>query len=413
MTAYLLTIIYGLVITAWLLKARYFRLQGLPYGSAAALFLIKTLLAGLYLWVYQHYYGGGDTMLYLRDGQIIYDTLYTDPKAYLMLCFGPSDMAEVPALIAPQVEAMGFWHDTGHYMVVRSIALMDLLSFGVPMVNYMFMALLSSLGLIFIYKALCLMTRPDRWLQVAVFAIPSVLFWTSGLHKEGLVLFFAGAFITDGTKLLKGDIKPLWIFGCVVGFGILFLVRDFVAILMIPAIVALLLARRLPQYAWAVFMGVYVLTILGGIYIPLPGGGNYLDLILTKQDQFRALQDGGTELTVEMLQANPISLIKHLPSALYRSLISPVELIQGSWPQILSAMETIALLLVLLYALVKKQHNKALKDPYALAFMFMGISLLLLIGYIVPNIGAIVRYRSIALLFLFIGLLMHLKPKTV
>lgn len=413
MTAYLLTIVYGLVIITWLLKARYFRLQGLAYGSAAVLFVVKTILAGLYLWVYQHYYGGGDTMLYLRDGQIIYDTLYTNPKAYLMLCFGPSDLSEVPALIATQVDAMGFWHDTGHYMVVRSIALMNLVSFGVPMVNYMFMALLSSLGLIFIYKALCLVTKPNRWLQLAVFGIPSVLFWTSGLHKEGLVLFFAGAFITDGTKLLKGDIKPLWIFGCIVGFGMLFLVRDFVAILMLPAVFALLLARGLPKHAWAVFLTVYSLTLLMGVYIPLPGGGSYLDLILTKQEQFRALQDGGTEMTVQALKASTVSLIANLPGAFYRALISPLELINGSWPQTLSAIETLALLCMTLFAFLKKDHSKALKDPYALAFLFMGISLLLLIGYIVPNIGAIVRYRSIALLFFFIGMLIHLKPKTV
>lgn len=413
MIAYLLTIVYGLVIIAWMLRARYFRLKGLPYGSAAALFVVKTLLAALYLWVYQHYYGGGDTMLYLQDGQIIYDTLYTDPKAFLMLCFGPSDLAEVPNLIATQVEAMGFWHDTGHYMVVRSIALMNLISFGVPMVNYMLMALLSSLGLIFIYKALCLMTTPGRWLQLAVLGIPSVLFWTSGLHKEGLVLFFAGAFITDGTKLLKGDIKPLWIFGCIVGFGMLFLVRDFVAILMIPAVLALLLARRIPQYSWAVFLAVYTITVLLGIYVPLPSSGNYLDLILTKQNQFRALQGGSTELTVQALQASPISLITNLPGALYRALISPVELIQGSWPQMLSAIETLGLLGMLLFAILKKNYRTALKDPYAMTFLFMGISLLLLIGYIVPNIGAIVRYRSIALLFLLIGMLIHVKPRTV
>lgn len=413
MTTYLLILVYGLIIIAWMLRSPYFRLKGLPYGTAALLFVVKTIMAWLYYWVYQHYYEGGDVMLYLRDGQIVYETLYTDPKAFLMLCFGPSDLQQVPELIATQVDAMGYWHDTGHYMVVRSIALMNLLSFGSALVNYMFMGLLSTLGLVFIYKAISKHVQPNRMLQIALFGIPSILFWTSGLHKEGLVLFFAGALVTDGTKLLKGDIKPLWIFGAVMGFVLLYLVRDFVALLMIPALISLLIASRVSKYTWVIYLAVYAMTIVAGTAIPLGDGGNYLDLILTKQDQFKALQGGNTQLPVHMLQPTIGSLLAHLPEAFYRAMFSPVELIQGTWPHIVSALEGILLVALLLFGFIKNQWSKTLKDPYAMAFLALGITLLLLIGYIVPNIGAIVRYRSIALLFLFVGILMHLRPRTV
>ncbi|HNI32788.1 MAG TPA: hypothetical protein PK628_07630, partial [Chitinophagales bacterium] len=62
------------------------------------------------------------------------------------------------------------------------------------------------------------------------------------------------------------------------------------------------------------------------------------------------------------------------------------------------------LLLTIVALLFSSNLKLVIKNPYALFCILFGLSTLFLIGLIVNNSGAIVRYRSIAIPFILIGL---------
>jgi carbon starvation protein CstA len=70
----------------------------------------------------------------------------------------------------------------------------------------------------------------------------------------------------------------------------------------------------------------------------------------------------------------------------------------------LASFETVVLLLVLIGLVASVNVKSILRNPYAIFSILFGLSTLFLIGLIVNNSGAIVRYRSIAIPFILIGL---------
>ncbi len=208
---YALPILYVVVLLLWLLRGRHFRTIGLPHWFLGAVFVVKSLLAVMFLWVHMNYYNGADTARYISDGEIIYHTLFENPAQYLLLTFGPNNLATIPPLIAEQVEAMGYWFDDGAYMMVRFNALARLFSFGNQYVHGVFVAFLSTLGMWWLFKTLQQKGVPVWPLALGVFGLPSTLFWTSGVHKEGLLAFFLGGFVYS--VFWKADFrlnKGLW-----------------------------------------------------------------------------------------------------------------------------------------------------------------------------------------------------------
>ena len=99
--------------------------EGITRWAWVCILLAKCLLAIVYINLHYELFNGGDTWKYVRDGQIIFETLAEDPLKYLRLTFGPNN-TELTPWLAPEIDAMGFWGDTSAYSVVRFNALANL-----------------------------------------------------------------------------------------------------------------------------------------------------------------------------------------------------------------------------------------------------------------------------------------------
>jgi hypothetical protein len=72
--------------------------------------------------------------------------------------------------------------------------------------------------------------------------------------------------------------------------------------------------------------------------------------------------------------------------------------------QSVSSVEVLLLIGGILYFLAGPRRKEQISHPLYWLFLYYGISQFILIGYVVPFPGAIVRYRSIAFLFLILFL---------
>src|SRR5207248_8235882 len=81
-----------------------------------------------------------------------------------------------------------WWNDLKGNFFIKILAFFNLLSFNSYYINVIFYSFLSLFGPIALFRVMA-DVYPAKKIAVllATFLIPSFLYWTSGLHKEGLI----------------------------------------------------------------------------------------------------------------------------------------------------------------------------------------------------------------------------------
>lgn len=395
---YFLPLLYIAVFSILIWKFRFFRDDSLPRSFFLFIFLLKACLGILYHAIFS----GGDVLFLYKDAvYIIYPQLWEHPLRYFYLTFGPNG-GQIPNFIFPQVHAMGYWGDTSDYMVVRFNAIVRLVSSGNFYVPAVFMSFLSLIGMVWLYRA-CVRASGAFSLPVvgAVFLIPSVLFWGSGAHKEGLMLFALGWFLHGCVTLAEKFTAKNFLIAALGAF-LTYCVRDYVLLMLLPGMIAFFITYKNWLRIRFLLPVIYAVAIAAAIILPVFGGKNFAEAIAQRQAQFKSLEEGGTYISVKDFKPEWISLFTNLPQALKNTLLGPFFIKPDkAMHYALIAENALLLLAGLLFPWLA---GKPRLQPFTLMCLLFSISLFVLIGYIVPNVGAIARYRSIALPFLFIFL---------
>jgi len=131
------------------------------------------------------------------------------------------------------------------------------------------------------------------------------------------------------------------------------------------------------------------------VYTPI----NLPNYIVGRQQEFLILP-ANSRINVPVLQPTFLSFFKAFPSAISISLFKPLPGEGGKAMYLFYSAEMVSFWVLLLYQMVRSRLtiNKKLQ-PLFLAMFFFGIVNLLIIGYTIPSIGPVVRYRSIFLPF--------------
>ena len=181
------------------------------------------------------------------------------------------------------------------------------------------------------------------------------------------------------------------------------MVRYYVIILFFPAIVAYLLSKKLkPIFA---FFSVYFICFatvftLQTIFPQI----NFFNDLIVRQNYFITLK-GNTTFPMDPLVPTWSDLIQNLPWAFINPFIRPLPF---ECKEILCIFSSIEAWIVLSFFLIFILYLdiKKLIDSRAILFcLFFGVSIMVIIGLLVNNSGAIVRYRSFVLPFLILGFL--------
>lgn len=145
------------------------------------------LIGALALGILYHTIYGGDTNNYFNQSSIIYKAFGDSFSTGVHLI---TTDGNITADIAPYVSRMmWFGPDSNEYFVIRVAAVCALLGFNTYSVTALFFAVISFSGMWAMYMTLAKI-RPQIYdkLAFAVFFIPSVFFWGSGLLKDSLCL---------------------------------------------------------------------------------------------------------------------------------------------------------------------------------------------------------------------------------
>lgn len=349
---------------------------------------------------------GGDTFLYFDDADIIYNTLKADPFVYLKLAIGTNDYTPVPKYILPYTDAMHFWFDNSNYFLVRLNALIRLFSFGVYNVHAIIFSFLSFVGTYNLYLFFEDKVVSKKVLQFILFGIPSIVFWTSGVHKEAIVIFALGTILYNLDHVIQSNYTKRNLFFAILGLILLAYVRMYLLAFLLPLIAAMILYNRFEtkETSLKVFMvalgAFFAILFLIDVYTPK---FSFFQEILVRRAYFLN-SPGNMTFPVEGIPHNYKGVIMLLWEAITNPFIRPLPEDCNIFLAYMASIETVILLLIFIGLLATVKIKSILRNPYAIFSILFGLSTLFLIGLIVNNSGAIVRYRSIAIPFILIGL---------
>jgi hypothetical protein len=418
-----------LITAAWLIILsfcvwifRLFKLNGLPRYSAPVLLILKfacgIALSKMYMANHPDR-SSADIFKFYDDSRVIYDALETEPLDFMKLVSGLD--GNKPYYDKYYVK-MKHWsrkydHDqsrmTDTRLMIRLNALAMVFSTGVYEVHILFWCFLSLAGLCLIYRTFYhwLKERP-WWLAGAVFLIPSVLCWGSGVLKEGLLLLFTGLLLYPVMSMVMGIWRIKHFVILVVALAGFMLLKVYILIAFIPAVVSLFIARRL-QYKYLTLINLLVpallILVLMNSYRFYPSFDVMQQMADIQQDMLRMAYYSGAGSVTE---ANPLAptfmgFLRNLPEALLNATLRPSLLDVKNNLQLFAAIENsliaIAILLCIgLFQPIREPEKRALVW-FCLSFTFMLFSLT---GLTTPVLGTLVRYRMPALPFLAIALIL-------
>ena len=263
-------------------------------------------------------------------------------------------------------------------------------------------------GCIAFYRLLKEKAEANVFVRTAfVFCIPSFLFWCSGIHKDGFIFMavvLCAFYFNEWMKRKKLFTEGVLVF--IFCLLVLFAMRNFVLLLLLPALLTWYLCNRYPQKQLQVAAGIYTAAII--IFFVLGFINHAIDFpayIVNKQNEFRSL-GGNSQLALPELEPGLISFIQFFPYAIDIAFLRP-HITQTAnilyWPSIAENIFVYALMTYSAFKFYSKRKEEPFSSTAKAFFIFcfvFAISNLLVMGYTVTLTGAIVRYKGFVLPFI-------------
>ncbi len=457
----------------------------LSHKTIASFFILK-IIAGITLWwVFTNYYTSGDFISYFDTGNVLYDIFWKDPNQFFKILVNEEFVPEL-ADLNPRFEKI-IYNDSRTMMFVNFIY--RFFSFGYFHVHTIFMCFLSLLGSIALFKTFIPYFKDKKnLLVIAIFFAPSVLFWTSGVMKEGVLFFGIGMLLYITKCGLEKNYTWIKIVAVVFFISLLLLIKFYVLIALLPGLILNIFVSRSSEkkILFKYFSILILLLIFAESFKLINPDFNLLKIIADKQAKSISFAKGGVflynkkhfvcidfdkketqlvqisfkndtrhnqyrikkgssylqwnqnnmsdttyieqsvdtslfsidymikpaNLVLQIKRLNPtdFSFLTAAPSAIFNVFAFPFIFQVKSVFQVISALENLFIILLLICAFIfldKKIEHKAVL-LFCTSFVLI---LFVLVGFTTPVIGSIVRYKTPAMPFLLMVILLLIDTK--
>jgi hypothetical protein len=411
---------YACLLLLLMQRMRFYNtVPSLPWHWLGYLFVLKILAGTGLWWIYTYLYPDrvtADVFKYFDDSAVMFSALPERPLDYLQMLFGIRN--DTPYFSETYYMKMNNWfrmYESNVYndahTVIRFNALVRLFSFGEFHVHTVIAAFLSLSGMVGLYRAFVrFLSGREHALMIAIFLLPSVLLWASGVIKESLLFFGMGLMLHQFFRMLDRRISIAGIVTLGVSTLLLFYLKFYVLMSLLPALLLYMLTRNQKP----VRIVIWIAIIYGGAALlvmnfhRIAPGFDVLWLLAQKQKDFIGLALGtnsGSFVMPPPLSPSIGSFILNSPYALYITLFGPMIHFSGMLG-VLSALENAAIIGLFVILILFSRKWRHVDRPLIVSLLAYVTLLALVIGWTTPVMGAIVRYRTPLLPFLLIAGLM-------
>ena len=405
----ILTPIYFSILLIWILywRNKYYKNSPLKKYILPA-FILKSICCILLAMLFAFYYGTGDTTLYYRGALEIWEAIKVNPIYGLELIFKPIEECSYEAQqFAPLLADSQYSPSVINMYKISGF--LGMFCFGTYMPIALIITLLSFIGSwkIFIVFASEFPTYYKKIAITCLFA-PSFIFWSTTVLKDPLCIFGLGLAISALYKLMKGRFSIFIFLEVVVGFYFMLLFKSYIFYIFCVAGFTCIYIHFMTMlklhfkilirmfmflvFCLATFWAVQNSAFLGEILF-----SEVFNSVTTVQN-VQADAGGSVYVLSNIDDISLLGIIKTYLSSLNVTLFRPYPWEISSLIVVANAMETLAVLLMTFYLLVKLKffgffryafQNKILN--FALVFTLL---LAPLAGLVSFNFGTLVRYKA-------------------
>lgn len=391
---------------------------------ALSLKIIGAISIGL---IYQFYYGGGDTFTYFTYGsRYIWEAFQDSPVLAFKLIFAGQEYIGDTFQYASKIYTYG---DLSSYFVVRVAGVLDLLTFHTYAATAILFAAISFSGLWAMYHVFYkLFPKQHFGMAVAVFFIPSVFFWGSGILKD-TITFGALGWATYSIYYLfieRRNILPSVLI-LLLSFYTIYVVKIYILLCFIPAAILWIFYLRI-----GAVKNVVVKVIIAPVVLGIAGVIGYYSVLKIGEDNPRydvenlantakitaewihyvSEREGGSAYTLGDFDYSPAGMLRKFPLAVWVSLYRPYLWEAHNIVMLLSALESFALLLFTLYVMYNVGFIHTFKlifrEPVLIFCFIFAIVFAFAVGVSTYNFGSLVRYKIPMYPFFVSGLIILL-----
>ncbi len=394
--------------------------------SALTVRIFGALLLGI---LYQFYYGGGDTFNYHTLGsRVIWEVMMESPSDGFKLLFSSG---EDPLLAFEYSSRILFYGDPSSYFIVRIAAFFDLLTFSTYSATAVLFAVVSFIGMWLFFKAfVSSFPHLHKLIAIAILFMPSVIFWGSGVLKDSIVLACIGAMTYCVKEIfLERNVKLITILLMMLCVFVTYKVKIYVLLCFFPAALLWIYASAFFRIQSLVLRSLLVpflvaLIAVSGYYAVLKTGEDSSRYSIEKLAQtaqitaydigFYTGKNAGSGYSLGELDGSFTGMILLAPAAINVSLFRPYIWEVRNPLMVLSALESLVLMIFTIYILFKKRWSffGAFSDPNILFCMTFSLTFAFAVGVSTFNFGTLARYKIPLLPFYALALiLIYKRPK--
>jgi hypothetical protein len=320
-----------------------------------------------------------------------------------------------------------FFRDPNSYAVIRLAALFDLLTFSSYSATAALFAVLSFVGAWQFYLTFYRQyPHLHKHLAVAAFFIPSVFFWGSGILKDTVTLAFLGIATFQFYKIFIEKKFGVWNIGVLLlALYVVFTIKIFILQAYLPAVIIWIGTMNLTHIRSLVLKIMIVPFIIAILLV-----SSYYTVVKVSEDDSRysvskiaetakttaydiryfSGRDAGSGYTLGELDGTFESMINLAPQAINVALFRPYIWEVRNPLMLISSLESLTLLLMFLYVLIKKRYLflEAILQPNVIFSLVFSIAFAFAVGVSTFNFGTLVRYKIPMLPFFLTALMLIL-----
>ncbi len=401
---YFLFIIYLITFCYLLTKIKFVKNSGLYIPLIILLFLIK-VFAGLFMgWAsFKLYPQGSDYVLLSNEGWKEFIFLKSDPLGFIKDLF-QSPYGHYGGFFS---SSDSYWNNLRNNLLIKAVAVFNILSNGNFYINSLFFNFFGFFGHVALYRIFINIYPGKKTLVlIGAFLIPSTLYFSSALQKDN-VIFLMLALFSYALFFNSIEFKYRRLLLLILAAFIIFFIRNYVLFALIPASFAFILSRK-TKWAYTITYTALFLLLISLSFIP---SLNPLQIIANKQHAFFNLGFANSKIVLGYLEPSVKSFFLNFPQVFVNILLNPMPWNFSSAPGIALGIEWIFFLGLFIYFLFNREPTQ--KNSFLNYSILFAITIFLLVGYIVPNLGSIIRYRSIYLPYLLIPLICSINFKQI
>ncbi|WP_188815978.1 hypothetical protein [Hymenobacter cavernae] len=371
------------------------------------IWLVPLLLLKLGVGVISWQRLSADAVFFQSWARVLTEQLWAAPSAWLQTMSSDTFLFEGHQLIYH-----GF---SNTFFLIKLLSALNLLSLGHVLLNVLYLSLFCFVGCWQLVRTIeQVFPQTPRGATILAFLLwPTVLYWSSGLTKESLLVGSSAWLLALVLRWYYGTAQQprllgLWIIILAILF---FKMRFFFAALLLGALVALGVVRLVQQLGgarsrWGQVV-LMALILSGGAWaagevIPAFRFNKFTSQLIRNYSDLRATSLERPHIEFNDLAPTGASIARNAPLAIGYTLMRPWPWEYHDPAYIAAGLENMVLLVVLVVASVALLQGRSGALPFALVvgLLFYCIVLAVLLGLSTPNLGTLNRYRAVLLPFL-------------